>query len=336
MLILSGDRVRRCRIENPEPGTHGTLDAIAYRDALYRFVGRYSPDERQAALLAVRELLDADRFCLLLQEPEGFSLWEQAPGIQGCIIADRPTEEPVVPETPPPATPTTPKPIPQTIDNPVDATALDLVDVIEAMYRAEPPLIRDRRYHLRVFPQVFVGQEAVQWFLQQFGLTSRVAAVRLGQRLLDENLACHVTSDHQFEDRFLFYRFLADEADLASLKEVLSGTETIEPDEPFEPTARELETLVGGSDLAQLVAKMRAAENLVGNRRYMLKVYPKSFVGYEAVDWLVGYLGISRSQAIELGRRLLAEGWICHVTNEHHFEDRYLFYKFLDRDPILR
>lgn len=32
-------------------------------------------------------------------------------------------------------------------------------------------------------------------------------AVRLGQRLIDENLVHHVLDQHKFADDFLFYRF---------------------------------------------------------------------------------------------------------------------------------
>ena len=320
MLILSSDRAQRCQVSDPRPNADGTLEAIIYRSAIYIFINRYSINERKSAMLAARELLDADRFCLLLQEQAGFTLWELTPWVQ---VTDADNGD----RAPAPAEPAVRS------GRPTDLAAMDLAAVVAEIHRSEPPLIRDRHYRLRMYPRVFVGQEAVKWFIGQFNLP-RSAAIRLGQRLLDEGLARHVTGEHRFEDRFLFYRFLADEEDITSLQETIDVADAIiQSADALVPAGTKLkaDTNADDFDLAQLVEKMRAAKNLIGNRRYMLRVYPHSFVGYEAADWLVANLGIPRVQAIRLGQRLLKEGWIRHVTNDHQFEDRYLFYEFLDR-----
>lgn len=325
MLILDGDCVRHCQVEDPRFDTGRMMEAIVYRDAIYVFVNRYTTNDRKPALRSARELLDVDRFCLLLQTQEGFSLWELAPWAQLTDTIDPEREESLSNAT-----------TAQAATESVDVAAMNLIAVIAAMRQAEPPLIRDRQYRLRIYPQVFVGQEVVDWLVRQFNF-SRAAAACLGQRFLDESLARHVTGDHQFEDRFLFYRFLVDEGDLAVLQDVkdmmavadvMAMEEaaalpmSVEPELPADES--------GEIDILQLALEMRDARNLVGNRRYMLRLYPRSFVGYEAVDWLVENRGLSRDRAIILGQRLLEEGLIRHVTNDHRFEDRYLFYEFLE------
>ena len=68
-----------------------------------------------------------------------------------------------------------------------------------------------RKYHLKSFPKCFLGSEAVAW-LQQSGAAADVSdAVVLGNMMLHSGLLHHVTGEHDFEDRPLFYRFAVDE-----------------------------------------------------------------------------------------------------------------------------
>ena len=67
----------------------------------------------------------------------------------------------------------------------------------------------------------------------------------------------------------------------------------------------------------------------IRDRVYRLRVYPKCFVGREAVDWLVRDQGMARPHAVDVGRRLLALGLIRHVVDEHDFEDGELFYNLV-------
>ncbi|MGB3613881.1 MAG: mechanosensitive ion channel domain-containing protein [Elainellaceae cyanobacterium] len=71
---------------------------------------------------------------------------------------------------------------------------------------------RDRRYHLRLFKQCFVGSEAVTWLVQT-QKTTREQAVTIGQMLVDRCIVHHVTDEHPFIDDYLFYRFYDDEHD---------------------------------------------------------------------------------------------------------------------------
>ncbi|KAM6178341.1 rap guanine nucleotide exchange factor 4 [Rhynchocyon petersi] len=55
-------------------------------------------------------------------------------------------------------------------------------------------------------------------------------------------------------------------------------------------------------------------------------------VGTELVDWMVQQTQCvhSRTQAVGMWQVLLEDGVLNHVDQEHHFQDKYLFYRFLD------
>jgi hypothetical protein len=79
-----------------------------------------------------------------------------------------------------------------------------------------------------------------------------------------------------------------------------------------------------------------AAAGLLKSRSYGIlnNKYPSCFVGNELVAWLVQQsVAESREHAVELGRALIRDGTIHHVCDEHHFEDKYLFYRFLSDEP---
>lgn len=83
-------------------------------------------------------------------------------------------------------------------------------------------------------------------------------------------------------------------------------------------------------DLKALVAAMRTVGGIqIKDRPFRLKTYQKCFVGSEAVDWLVAELNISRKEVVQIGQRLIDEGWIHHVLDQQVFQDEYFFYRFL-------
>lgn len=65
----------------------------------------------------------------------------------------------------------------------------------------------------------------------------------------------------------------------------------------------------------------------IRDRMFHLRTYPSCFVGREAVDWMVQHERISRSEAVQLGKRLIGLGLMSHVVDEHDFADAELFYR---------
>ena len=94
-------------------------------------------------------------------------------------------------------------------DHPTDA---ELSELAEMMAGPEGVAIADRRFGLHVYPSCFIGQEAVEWLMQQ-QQASREEALRLGRLLVDRCVIQHVTDEHDFEDDYLFYRFVQKRAD---------------------------------------------------------------------------------------------------------------------------
>lgn len=70
--------------------------------------------------------------------------------------------------------------------------------------------IKDRRYHLKVYPACFIGSEAVSWLVNTRGIT-KGEALNLGQQLIDYKIIHHVVDQHNFADDYFFYRFYIDE-----------------------------------------------------------------------------------------------------------------------------
>ena len=87
---------------------------------------------------------------------------------------------------------------------------INIKDVVARMRNIGGIRIKDRRYHLVLYPKCFVGSEAVEWMRKNLNLSSE-QAVRLGQRLIDEKFIHHVTDEHPFINDFFFYRFYWDE-----------------------------------------------------------------------------------------------------------------------------
>ncbi|MGB3238568.1 MAG: mechanosensitive ion channel domain-containing protein [Geitlerinemataceae cyanobacterium] len=82
-------------------------------------------------------------------------------------------------------------------------------------------------------------------------------------------------------------------------------------------------------DLEALVAQMRGENGLdIRDRRYGLAVYSKTFLGSEAVEWLVRTQHSGKKAAVQLGQLLVDRGIIHHIFDEHEFKNEYLFYRF--------
>lgn len=161
--------------------------------------------------------------------------------------------------------------------------------------------IADRSYHLQNYPQCFVGSEAVAWLV---GHLRRPAAdaVALGQALMALGLLIHVTQDHPFLDDTLYYRLTCSAAaDALQLGDVLAG-------------------LQGGPGGTGGV--------VVANRSYLGKVYPRCWVGAEAVDHLVARHALARHDAWVLLHRLMQFGLIEHVVRAQPFIDGVYFYRY--------
>ncbi|XP_066497445.1 rap guanine nucleotide exchange factor 4 isoform X2 [Hoplias malabaricus] len=79
-------------------------------------------------------------------------------------------------------------------------------------------------------------------------------------------------------------------------------------------------------------AILSQAAHIIRDRKYHLKTYRRCCVGTELVDWQMqqGSCVHSRVQAVGMWQVLLEEGVLNQVDQEPSFQDKYLFYRFLD------
>ncbi|KAM6934732.1 rap guanine nucleotide exchange factor 4 [Xenentodon cancila] len=79
-------------------------------------------------------------------------------------------------------------------------------------------------------------------------------------------------------------------------------------------------------------AILSKAPHMIRDRKYHLKTYRQCCVGTELVDWQMQHSSCvhSRLQAVGMWQVLLEEGVLNHVDQEMSFQDKYLFYRFLD------
>uniref|UniRef100_A0A4W5JG96 Rap guanine nucleotide exchange factor 4 n=1 Tax=Hucho hucho TaxID=62062 RepID=A0A4W5JG96_9TELE len=79
-------------------------------------------------------------------------------------------------------------------------------------------------------------------------------------------------------------------------------------------------------------AILSRAPHIIRDRKYHLKTYRQCCVGTELVDWQMQQSSCvhSRIQAVGMWQVLLEEGVLNHVDQELTFQDKYLFYRFLD------
>ncbi|KAI4544095.1 hypothetical protein MG293_004361 [Ovis ammon polii] len=79
-------------------------------------------------------------------------------------------------------------------------------------------------------------------------------------------------------------------------------------------------------------AILSRAPHMIRDRKYHLKTYRQCCVGTELVDWMLQQTPCvhSRTQAVGMWQVLVEDSVLNHVDQEHHFQDKYLFYRFLD------
>jgi hypothetical protein len=178
------------------------------------------------------------------------------------------------------------------------ALGVDLEDLAAEMRGPEGVECRMRRYHLRAYPDCFVGSEAVEWIARACAVPREIA-LQAGQELLARGVFYHVAKEQPFRDGQFYYRFAQQSPALDAI------------------------------ELDELVARMRSPQGVgIQDRIYRRNSYARCFVGTEAVRWFMRAYALTPEDATSLGQRLLDLGLIHHVVDEHEFVDGNFFYRF--------
>ena len=216
--------------------------------------------------------------------------------------------------------------------------------------------VKTHRYHLKNYKDVFRGSDVVDYFVRSRQTSSRADAVALGRKLQRElNLFEHVYQDHELkDDARLFYRFVESSrrvnvnlnVNIVQNNNSSSALGTAVGEEGTTELPQQRGQLIGSSTMHTPVTitsrvidpfLIEVAELLkkklnVRDRFYHFKRYKQCFVARDAVDVMVkNNLCQTREDAVDLGRKLEFELKLFrHVVNEHFFEDKYLFFEFVD------
>jgi GTPase SAR1 family protein len=95
------------------------------------------------------------------------------------------------------------------------ADTTDIIDVDEELIQLfkEGVEVKDRKYHLKIYPQCFVGSEAVDWLVNNGFAINRKEAEYIGNKIMEKGVFSHVVNEHKFRDKYYFYRFNDEVAD---------------------------------------------------------------------------------------------------------------------------
>ncbi|PKU29408.1 hypothetical protein llap_20288 [Limosa lapponica baueri] len=169
-------------------------------------------------------------------------------------------------------------------------------------------LIKDRRYHLRTYPNCFVAKELTDWLIDHKEAPDRETGIRLMQKLMDHYIIHHVCDEHSdYKDAKLLYRFRKDDGTF--------------------PLTKDMKVFMRGQSLYEKLVSVE--ESILKVREENSVKYQRTFLGCEMIDWLVQEgEAENRKEAVELGRVLLEHGIIQHVSNRHHFFDSDVLYQF--------
>ncbi|XP_061544640.1 DEP domain-containing mTOR-interacting protein isoform X1 [Phycodurus eques] len=169
-------------------------------------------------------------------------------------------------------------------------------------------LIKDRRYHLRTYPNCFVAEELIVWLVNHKEAPDRTTAVCLMQHLMHQDIVHHVCDKwSEFKDAKLLYRFRKDDGTF-----------------PF------------NTQVKIFMRGQRLYEHLIGDKHSILQLreehgvaYQRSFPGCQMIDWLLqNGEAVSRCRGLELCRALQEHRVIQHVAQKHDFFDSGLLYQF--------
>jgi hypothetical protein len=168
----------------------------------------------------------------------------------------------------------------------------------DAMQDADGVAVSDRAWRGRSYRDCFVARQAVDWLVARFGLR-RATALQACRFLWRTGRIHHALREASFDDDFLFFRFSGRRSELDHV------------------------------DLVQVEATMRAADGVpIEERTHLAKIYPRCFVGSDAVDWLMARYRLPLGAAETIGQRLLELGVFHHVVDEHGFIEGKFFYRF--------
>ncbi|KAF2396652.1 hypothetical protein EJ06DRAFT_559768 [Trichodelitschia bisporula] len=124
---------------------------------------------------------------------------------------------------------------------PYSTKSVDLRKLAQDLQSEKGIRMMDRRWHLRLHYNCFVGFDLTSWLLNNFrDITTREEAVDLGNALMKQGLFQHVRKEHQFRDGNFFYQIAPEyRAPRADSRSAWFGARRGERSVPSTPAAGE-------------------------------------------------------------------------------------------------
>jgi hypothetical protein len=183
-------------------------------------------------------------------------------------------------------------------------------------------LVRSHSRSLRTHEACARGDECVSFLVDKGFSESRAKALASLRELEWRGLIAHAQFEYTVHDNDYLYRFAPLEVDRIV--------------RPFigEDDVSRLEVLVKGLDGVLLTMSNARRGVARAERTWLMKTYADCFVGRDAVTWLVERgIVLSRRAAVALGRAMQIDNKLRHVADAHDFDDRPLFYVFVESEP---
>ena len=217
---------------------------------------------------------------------------------------------------------------PMRVDKPLE----EIAEIFE-----EGVVIKDNTHRLKTYKNTFSGSKAVDFLVNSRMARDRDQAVRIGCQLVYfYNLFENVTGTRDFCDDYHFFRFTPeserlDPEDVARERRRKSGGMTLLMDRSHRSRAMLVPRNIPQEMLGQIDSFIEGIK--VKENKFRGKSYPKTFVGSEAVSYMVNSsLAKSRKHAVDLGKSFIAEvGLFLGVDGAKDFKDDYLLYRFSER-----
>lgn len=198
MLILDANQVQYYQVSAEIAGQNKQASGLTYQGNVFIKVKSYPEEELDNAIKECREqYLDNQAIeipTLIIKERKAVTLWIEDNRFKPIKSAD-----------------------------PVNDTAMktggkaqgsssnfNLIKVADQMKGEQGVSIKTRRSKLKLYHHCFLGNEAVDWLVENLKI-SRAEAISVGQKLIDKKIIHHVSDEHSFKDEQLYYRFYQDE-----------------------------------------------------------------------------------------------------------------------------
>jgi hypothetical protein len=183
-MLLKSQDVSHCQLVRQFGNLSEIVSGVNYQGNLFVRGNSYPQQQRQVAITEMRRnYLDPEPViaCLLVEDGDIVTIWYE----DRYII--------------------------KVVESPKDIVKyFDLAQLVEEMRSPQGVKIETRSQSFRLpYLRCLIGREAVDWISTRLSI-SRVDAVALGQRLIDDNWLQNISNKQPFADAELFYQFFMD------------------------------------------------------------------------------------------------------------------------------